>query len=194
MEAIDIAKLVTSITNWSTWVILIVVSIFGMLGGLAHKLTSPPDDKTSLPGYMVVGAVASLAVLFIFVPSDAVRLIALSLAAGYGGRAVLDALEARVKMALAQAETAKAKEGGRRAVETGKEAVSYAQQLCQINKELEIALMGERKQPRETILGTLKAPLPPDLHSFVAKSPEALTDELKQLSNRLDFWGDFFQE
>ena len=193
METIDIAELVSSIKDWDTWVILIIVSIFGMLGGLAHKLTSPPEDKTSLPGYIVVGAVASLAVLFVFFPSDPVRLIALSLAAGYGGKAVLDSLEARVKTALAQAETAKTKEEGEKAVEAGKEAISYAQKLSQINKELEKALMKEKKQPRETVLETLKVPLLTDLHSFVAKSPEALTDELKKLSNELDFLGKSFQ-
>lgn len=65
METIDITKLVSSLKNLDTWVILIIASAFGMLGGLAHKLTSPPEDKTSLSGYIVVGAVASLAVLFV---------------------------------------------------------------------------------------------------------------------------------
>lgn len=194
METIDIAKLVGSIKSLDTWVVLIIVSIFGMLGGLAHKLTSPPEDKTSLPGYLVVGAVASLAVLFVFAPSDAVRLIALSLAAGYGGKAVLNALEARVKTALAEAKTDKAKEEGKKAVEAGKEAISHAQKLSRINKELEKALMKATQQPRETILETLKAPLPTDLHSFVTKSSESVTDELKQLSNKLDFLRESFQK
>jgi hypothetical protein len=194
METIDIAKLVGSIKSLDTWVVLIIVSIFGMLGGLAHKLTSPPKNKTSLPGYLVVGAVASLAVLFVFAPSDPVRLIALSLAAGYGGKAVLDALEARVKTALAEAETDKAKEEGKKAVEAGKEAISHAQKLSRINKELEKSLMKATQQPRETILETLKAPLPTDLHSFVTKSSEAVTDELKQLSNKLDFLRESFQK
>lgn len=187
METINIANLVVDIRSWDTWVVLIIVSIFGLLGGLAHKLTSPPEDKTSWPGYLIVGAVASLAVLFVFAPADPVRLIALSLAAGYGGKAVLNALEARVKTALAEAETAKTKEEGKKAIEAGRQAVSHAQKLAQVNKELEKALMEITKQPREAILETLKAPLPVDLHSFVAKSPEAVTDELKQLFNKLDF-------
>lgn len=191
---INIADLVSHIKNWETWEVLIIVSIFGMLGGLAHKLTSPSEDKTPLWGYIVVGAVASLAVLFIFVPQDVVRLIALSVAAGYGGKAVLDALEARVKTALAMAETDKAKEEGKKAVEVGKEAVSHAQKLSQINKELEKALMQVSEQPREIILEALKAPLPVDLHSFVAKSPEAVTDELKQLFNKLDFLEESFKK
>ena len=65
----------------------------------------------SLLGYIVVGAIASLAVLFIFPPNDdAVRLIALAVVSGYGGKAILDALEARMKVAIAQAEVKGAKE------------------------------------------------------------------------------------
>lgn len=172
METIDITKLVGSLKDWDTWVVIIIVSIFGMLGGLAHKLTSPPEDKTSLPGYIVVGAVASLAVLFIFFPLEPVKLIALSLAAGYGGKAVLDALEARVKTAIAQAETAKAKEEGKKAVETGKAAVKYAQTL------LEKATKGLEATNLELMIG---------------KSPDAFSDELKKLSNELDFLGESFQ-
>lgn len=194
METIDIAKLVGSLKDWDTWVVIIIVSIFGMLGGLAHKLTSPPEDKTSLPGYIVVGAVASLAVLFIFFPLEPVKLIALSLAAGYGGKAVLDALEARVKTAIAQAETAKAKEEGKKAVEAGKEAVSYAQKLAETNKQLEKDLIAAKGQPREAILETLKTPLSVELQSFIAKSPEVIADELKKLSNKLDFLNDSFKK
>ncbi len=194
METVDIARLVGSLKDWDTWVVIIIVSIFGMLGGLAHKLTSPPEDKTSLPGYIVVGAVASLAVLFIFSPLEPVKLIALSLAAGYGGKAVLDALEARVKTAIAQAETAKAKEEGKKAVESGKEAIGYAQKLAETNKQLEIDLMAAKGQPREAILETIKTPLPVELHSFIAKSPEVLADEIKQLSNKLDFLNESFKK
>jgi len=192
METINIADLIGDLKNWDTWVILIIVSIFGMLGGLAHKLTSPTDDRTSLPGYLIAGLVASLAVLFVFVPSDPVRLIALSLSAGYGGKAVLNALEARVKTALAEAETAKTKEEGKKAVEAGKQAVNQAQKLAAVNKELEKTLMEITKRPRETVLETLRVPLPPDLHSLATKSPDFLMDELKQLSNKLDFLRDSF--
>jgi hypothetical protein len=193
-NTMNIADLVGSIKDWDTWVVLLIVAAFGLLGGLAHKLTSPPEDKTSSLRYMLVGIVASLAVLFVFTPSDAVRLIALSLAAGYGGKAVLDALEARVKVALAKEETARAKKDGQKALEAGKEAVRHAQKLSQINKELEKALMEATKQTRETILGTLTAPLPGEVHSFVAKSPEVLADELKQLSYKLESLEEAFRE
>jgi hypothetical protein len=186
MEAINISHLADNIKKWDTWVIIIIVAISGILGGLAHKLTSPPEDKTSWPRYLVVGAIASLAVLFVFVPTDPVRLIALSLAAGYGGKSVLDALEARVKTALAEKEAAKAKEDGIKAVEAGKEAVSQAQKLSQIKQELEKDLMKVKGQPREAILKAVTAQLPAAFHPFAAKSPEDINDELKKLSYMLE--------
>lgn len=183
MENIDITQLVGSISSWDTWIILIIVAISGMVGGLAHKLTSPPEDKTPLLGYVVVGAVSSLAILFVFTPSDAVRLIALSLAAGYGGKAILNALEAKLKTALAQAETAKAKENGQMAVETGKEAIRSAQGLHG-------ALMKARQQSLETALESLKTTLP----EFDIQSPENFSDKLKRLESRLNLLEELFQK
>ncbi|GEM_PF-777151 len=193
METLDIPELINSLKNWDMWKPLIIVSVIGMLGSLAHKLTSPPEDKTSLPGYIVVGALAALAVLFIFTPSDAVRLIALSLVAGYGGKAILNALEARRKTDRAKAETAEKIEEGKKVVETAEKIHSYAQNLSRINKELEKTLIEATKQPREKILESLKDHLSTDVHSFIAKSPEAFADELKQLSNELGFLEESFK-
>jgi hypothetical protein len=143
---------------------------------------------------MVVGTVASLAVLFVFTPSDAVRLIALSLVAGYGGKAVPNALEARVKVALAREEAARTKKDGQKALEAGKQAVGQAQRLSQINKELEKALMEPTKQTREAIVGTLAVSLPGEIQSFAAKSPEILADELKKISYKLESLEEAFQD
>lgn len=85
----------------------------------------------------------------------------------------LDALEARVKTALAQAETAKAKEEGKEGIETGKVAVKHAQTL------LEKATKG------------LEAT---NLESMIGKSPDVFSDELKKLSNKLDFLAESFQK
>lgn len=171
----------------NTMIVLLVAAIFGMLGGLSHKLTSPPDDKTPWYNYVVVGAVAALAVLFIFDPKDALKLIALSIAAGYGGKAVLDAMEARVKTALAQAETTKAKEDGKKTAEVAKQAIDHAQNLSQINIQLNKALRDAKGgQSTESILESYKVPLSINVRTYLAKTPESVTDELKQLANRLD--------
>ncbi len=172
METIDIAKLVDSLLDWHTWLVIFVVSGSGLFGGLAHKLTSPPEDKTSLTRYIVVGIVASLAVLFIFIPKDPVRLIALSLTAGYGGKAILDALEARVRTAIAQEETAKAKDNGKEAVEAAKTAISYAQDLSQKFTKMKISL-------------------PTGAYPNVTEPQD---DELKKLSGKLDLLEKYFQK
>lgn len=192
METLDVVKLIDSIYSLKTWIVLIIVSIFGILGGLSHKLTSSPDDKTSLWGYIVVGAVASIAVLFVSQPADAVRLIALSVAAGYGGRAVLDALEARVKVAITKTELVTTKENGGKAVEVGTKLGSVAQKLQQANKELENALIKATALSRDAVFKTV--PLTADLQSFLAKPPEATANELNQLIAQLNILERSFQK
>jgi len=190
METIDIVKLVGSIKSGDTWIVILSVAIAGIVGGLAHKLTSPPEDKTSLPGYVVVGAVSALAVLFVFAPADAVRLVALSLAAGYGGKAILNALEARVVTALARAETARAKEEGAKAVEAGKEAVQHAQALLRINEQFDRALREPSEQPREAALASLKT----RLSEFAIQPAKDISGELQKLEARLNFYGEWFRK
>ena len=187
---INLGVLADSLKNGYTWVVLFIAATSGIVGGLAHKLTSPPDDKTSLWVYVIVGGVASLAVLYILSPPDGIKLIALSLAAGYGGKAVLDALEARVKTALAQADAAQAKETGKKAIEAGKKAVGMAKNLSQKSNALEKALADTKGQPKEAILKNFRDLLPTDLHVFAAKSPDSLTAELEDLANKMDFLGE----
>jgi hypothetical protein len=167
MENIDIAMLVKSLLDWHAWLILAVVAVGGMMGGLAHKLSSQPEDKTSLARYLVVGMVAALAVLFVYAPQDPVRLIALALAAGYGGKAVLDALEAKVKAAVAEAETARAKESGLRAVTIGRQLADHASKLSNLARTM-------MKDQPEAVLRNIEAALPPG-------------EDLKRLAIELDF-------
>ena len=191
METENVSALIVSLKDWETWIpVLIIALISGMLGGYAHKLTSPPEDKTSFLGYIVIGAVASLAILFVFTPLDGVKLIAESLAAGYGGKAVLNALEARVKTAIAQTEAAKAKEDGKKAIESGKEAVSLAQNLLQKSDILEKALMETKNQPRETILETFKSRFSENSFTYAVEPSGTLSEKLKHLENKLDFLGE----
>lgn len=185
METIDSNKLMDSIRNRNTWIILIIVSIFGVLGSLTHKLISPPEGVTSLLGYIIVGAAASIAALFVFVPSDAIRLIALSIAVGYGGKAVLDASEARIQALIAKEETVKAKEESKKAVELGEEAIGYAQEL--------MGLMEDKKPSEEISDKQIPKPWdrgykeqPEKWSREPSKSPKDLTDKLKTLSAELD--------
>jgi hypothetical protein len=188
METINTDALVLAMSNWNTWVILLVVALAGILGGLAHKLTSPIEDKMSLVGYVVVGAVASLAVLFVFVPKDAVRLIALSLASGYGGKSILNALEEKVKTAIAKADAADAKEKGKEVADAAQKAISIAQSYSQIHNIVSAT------EGQENFLKSFKAKLPVNLHSFTEKPTELHIDELKQLSNKVEFLRESFSK
>ena len=183
----NVKVLADSLINLDTWEVIAAVSGFGILGGYAHKLTSPPDDKTSLRVYLIVGGVAALAVLYVLSPPDGIRLIALSLAAGYAGKAVLDALEARVKIALAQADAAQAKETGQKAIEASKRAVSMAQNLSQKSNILEKALLDTKGHSKEGIFEMMKKQFPENTHGFDITSTDSLTKELECLANELDF-------
>ncbi len=214
METLDINTLLGSIRNWETWVVLVFVAAFGVAGGVAHNLTSPSDDQTSGWGHIVLGAVASIAILFIIEPSDAVKLAALSLIAGYGGKAILNALAARATAVLAKEEVKKVKgeadvakeevkkvrgeanrakeevrkvkEAGKKAVKIGKSAAVNAQKLSQIKKGLHEVLRKEKGTLGEEILNMLKGTLPPDVKEFVDKSPEDIANELAETSNELN--------
>ncbi len=135
-------QLVTSLCTLQTWIILGTAAICGIVGGYARKLTSPSEDTQSTPplkdkkywlswwGALVVGAVASLAVLYVFpLENEFYKLVALSLAAGYGGKAILDALEARIKTAIEKEKTARAKEDGKKAIGAGGAVVTCARNL-----------------------------------------------------------------
>jgi hypothetical protein len=126
----ELLAIVISFKNWAIWVIIGVVAVFGALGGWAHKLASPTEDQRRWPNFMIVGAVAALAVLFALGPKDPIKLIALAVVAGYGGKSILDALEYKVKAALAEAETKKAKDQGQKAVAVARGAIEMGQNLA----------------------------------------------------------------
>ena len=125
----------------------------------------------------------------------------LSVAAGYGGKVLLDAFGERIKAAVARAETAKTKEDATKAVATGKEAadvakkaVSLAQQHAGAKKQAVEILKTTKGQPVEVVLGILEHPSSTGLQTFVSESPEALEDDLKRLCGKLDAFGDLFSK
>jgi hypothetical protein len=187
---IDIAQLISSLNQWETWRIVIIVAVFGMLGGLSNKLSATSKDQTHLLGYIIVGAVAALAVLFIHVPTSGVRLIALALAAGYGGRAILNAVQNRVRLTIAREEVARAKRDGREVIQVGEEAVKYARDVLEYSRRMEKELRPAIKRKRKAFMESL----PPRVGAVAAKSPETQADELKELTHRLRYLEKSFKE
>lgn len=92
MEIIKVPELLKDLSEWRTLVFLVIVAVFGILGSFAKKYTTDLKDRKSDISYIIVGSMAAIAVLLVITPKSAVMLISLSIAAGYGGSAVLDNL------------------------------------------------------------------------------------------------------
>ncbi len=127
----NIAGLADYFGKGDTWIVLLIVVIFGVLGGWAHRLGAPKDDETPPLAYVVLGAVSALAALFAIVPTEPLKLVGLSAIAGYAGKAVLSALQARVEAAVSKAEAVKAKDTARKAIDTGRKAIEKAEEVTQ---------------------------------------------------------------
>ena len=125
----NLTSLAESLGRADTWTILIVVLVFGALGGWAHRLGAPKEDTTTPLAYIILGSVSALAALFVIVPTEPLKLIGVAVVAGYAGKAVLSALQARVEAAVAKAETVKAKDTARKAIDTGRMAIQHAESV-----------------------------------------------------------------
>ncbi len=91
----------TLLGNFDFWILIAIVAVLGAFGGLSHKLTESKDEsKTGVISYMIVGAVASLAVLYVFNPADSLKLVALSLVAGYAGKSILNAFQSKLEATI----------------------------------------------------------------------------------------------
>jgi hypothetical protein len=96
MESIDISKILNELIELKTLGFIAIVAVLGAMGGFAKKFTTPlkdrDGDRNPNLGYIIVGSTAAIAILLVITPTSAVMLVALSLAAGYAGRSVLDNL------------------------------------------------------------------------------------------------------
>lgn len=109
----NIEKLWDLIDNWRLWAVCGIAFGLGAIGGVIRALTTeaPPDPtplraidaKLAVARLFFVGGIAAVAVMYVTVPSSAMALIGGSLVAGYAGKAILDALESRAKLAVANA-------------------------------------------------------------------------------------------
>lgn len=104
--------------------LLLVAAGAGALGGLARYFR---DDAAARKGTflrsVLLGATAAVAALYLLEPRTALKLIAMGIAAGYAGPTVLDALETRVKLMLAEQKAARAIQIGEEAVQLAREAI-----------------------------------------------------------------------
>lgn len=118
----DITKLWGLIDDWRLWAVCGIAFGLGALGGVIRALTAEPppdpppprrDPRWAAARLFFVGGIAAVAVMYVTLPESAMALIGGSLVAGYAGKAILDALESRAKLAAA---TARADENRRLAL------------------------------------------------------------------------------
>lgn len=101
MEPISISSVLDELFQVKTLEFLLVVVLFGMIGGLAKKFASEQSgsEKSTWLSSIVIGGAAAIAILFIFVPNDPIRLVSMCLIAGYGGKAILDSVQSKLSIA-----------------------------------------------------------------------------------------------
>ena len=101
----DVSKIIESICQSSTWIVLFITVVFGAVGGITHKITEDKDQisKMGIFANILVGSVAALAVLYILPPSEAFKLIAVSVVASYAGKSLLDLLQSKLEAAVKDA-------------------------------------------------------------------------------------------
>jgi hypothetical protein len=110
----------------------------GALGGAARftrLYVDPPTPPTAatatapwkrLLGTLFISAVAAVAAFYVLAPATPLKFIAAAVIAGYSGPALLDALEARMRVLVAEAKAAQAVSAGTRALDVAKDAIDAA--------------------------------------------------------------------
>ena len=106
-----------SLGEWQLWAVIAMAFALGAAGGLIHGLSSissPLPKTTTIPAVekqlwwrpLLVGGIASVAVLYLTNPWSGTSLVGGALAAGYAGEAVLSGVAARVEAVVARRESA----------------------------------------------------------------------------------------
>lgn len=105
----DPEKLSALLLDLHLWTVVLASFLLGMLGALlnAGEPAEPTSQQRSAGSKfldLLAGGVAAVAILYVTDPKTGVALIGGSLVAGYAGKAVLAALQARVLVAVAKKE------------------------------------------------------------------------------------------
>jgi hypothetical protein len=109
MGSEEISTLLADFFQWKTIAFFALVAFFGILGSAAKKYVTPKKDRKSDWSYIIVGSASSIAVLLVITPQKIVPLVALSIAAGYAGKTVLDNLGISKRLTEAQKELTQTK-------------------------------------------------------------------------------------
>jgi uncharacterized membrane protein YeaQ/YmgE (transglycosylase-associated protein family) len=132
-------SLADSLRSKNTWLVLLVVSAFGLFGGLFSLLV--PHEEATAPiwyVYLIMGIVAAITAFWLLRPSegDGARLVALSFIAGFIGQPIVDVFQARFQAIVAKNDAAKATRLGAKSAELALDDNRRAQRLQEIISRL----------------------------------------------------------
>jgi len=104
---LDYSTLTWNLLQWHTWVLLGIAAAFGAVGGFVHRYAVPPEDRGVWYSGILMGAAGAVAFMFIMIPDDPFRFLAVSLVAGFGGKAILESVLATLNAKAVQNRSAR---------------------------------------------------------------------------------------
>lgn len=103
-----------------------IAAVLGVIGGAARLARSATDEKPTrwkIAAGLFIGAIAAIAAFYVLAPTTPLKFVAACVIAGYSGPALLDAIETRFKLVVAEAKVKRLADAGARAVAIADEAV-----------------------------------------------------------------------
>lgn len=97
-----------SLLDWNVVAVVGIAAVLGIIGGGARLARLARVERTAIGASLFVAGIASVAAFYVLEPATPLKFVAACLLAGYTGPAVLDALEARFKLEVAQQKAARA--------------------------------------------------------------------------------------
>jgi hypothetical protein len=159
LHSLDAEKIPQAFGTGDTWAVIAIAFVAGMLGGLAHRLAADKNDKTPLLWYLVLGGASAVAALFVISRDDPYKFVGACVVAGFAGKAVLSALQARLEASIAKAEARKSRQGAKKAINIGKQAIAEARRVASEradeNGQIARRLVEKRHLPVKDVLREL---------------------------------------
>jgi hypothetical protein len=92
LSLVDYSSLVEYFRHGSTWLLVAIAVGAGAIGGFVHRYAVPPADRGVWYAGILMGAAGAVAFMFIMIPDDPFRFLAVSLVAGFGGKAIIESV------------------------------------------------------------------------------------------------------
>jgi hypothetical protein len=184
-------QVASSLLSKDTLEVIAAASLGGLVGGFGNHLRTPNEQSPKLHVSLILGVLASLVALYVLEPSSGVKLVALSIAAGYGGKATLDAMQARVQAQIAQQQAQQARQDAAQATQKAEDSTRKLVQAIGMGRKA----LDHAKNIHGAYAELKKAFTPPDPSAALSAQGPAgalpglqqdLPGELSKLGQELD--------